>query len=94
VLDGSRIKARENTNLAHFDNPAYNRKLETASVLAGPARYRAYGALDVELARKAAPLVAIATAVHSNFFSARIGCRTYQPVYGFDLAALCLKRPS
>ena len=40
--------------------PAYNRKLETAATLTGPQRYRAYGALDVDLARNAAPLVAIA----------------------------------
>ena len=46
--------------MAYFDNPAYNRKLETAATLTGPERYRAYGALDVDLARNAAPLVAIA----------------------------------
>src|SRR6266511_4967840 len=93
LLDGTGIKARQNTNVAYFDNPAYNRKLETAATLAGPERYRAYGALDIDLARNAAPLVAIATYAHRDFFSARIGCHTYQPVYGFDLAALCLKRP-
>src|SRR6266511_728396 len=92
-LDGTRIKARQNTNVAYFDNPAYNRKLKTAATLTGPERYRAYGALDIDLARNAAPLVAIATYAHRDFFSARIGCHTYQPVYGFDLAALCLKRP-
>ena len=93
LFDGTGIKARHNNDVAYFDDPAYNRKLETAATLAGPERYRAYGTLDVELARDAAPLVAIATTAHRDFFSARIGCHTYQPVYGFDLAALCLKRP-
>jgi hypothetical protein len=27
-----------------------------------------------------------------NFFSARIGCQLYQPVYGTDLGALCVRR--
>ena len=29
----------------------------------------------------------------SEFFSARIGCQVYQPVYRIDLAALCLRSP-
>jgi hypothetical protein len=27
-----------------------------------------------------------------DLFSARIGCQTYQPLYGVDLAALCVRR--
>ena len=26
-----------------------------------------------------------------DFFSARMGCQVYQPVYGIDLAALCIR---
>ena len=26
-----------------------------------------------------------------DFFSARMGCQVYQPVYGIDIAALCIK---
>ncbi len=51
-----------------------------------------YGELDVELARNAAPLVALANVTTRDFFSARMGCQLYQPVYGVDLAALCVKR--
>jgi hypothetical protein len=32
-----------------------------------------------------------ATDASRDFFSARIGCQVYQPVYGMDLAALCLR---
>ena len=94
LLDGTNIKARDNNNVAYFDDPTYNRKLAAAASRAGPQRYRTYAALDVELARDAAPLVAIATPTNRHFFSARIGCHIAQPVYGFDLAALCLRRGS
>jgi len=91
LFDGRRISADGNFNTAYFDEPAYNRKLTVAANLSGPQRYRAYGELDVELARDAAPLVAVATYAYRDFFSARTGCHVHQPVYGFDLAALCLR---
>ncbi|MFL5937243.1 MAG: hypothetical protein ACJ76U_10430, partial [Gaiellaceae bacterium] len=94
LLDGTTIKGRQNTNVAYFDHPSYNRKLASASTLAGPERYRVYGELDVDLARNAAPLVAIANLTTRDFFSDRVGCQLYQPVYGVDLAALCVKRSS
>jgi hypothetical protein len=36
-------------------------------------------------------LVALASPTNRDFFSARIGCEVYQPVYGIDLAALCVR---
>jgi ABC-type transport system substrate-binding protein len=94
LLDGRGIKARLNNDVAYFNETTYNRKLEAAATMAGPKRYRIYGELDVELARDAAPLVAIANLTTRNFFSARMGCQLFQPVYGLDLAALCIKRAS
>ena len=94
LLDGTTIKGRQNNNVAYFDHPSYNRKLASASTLAGPERYRVYGEVDVDLARNAAPLVAIANLTTRDFFSDRVGCQLYQPVYGVDLAALCVKRSS
>jgi hypothetical protein len=38
------------------------------------------------------PAAAIATNASRDFFSARIGCQVFQPVYFIDLAALCLRR--
>jgi YVTN family beta-propeller protein len=92
LLDGSRVTSPAHSNWAYFDDPTYNRKLTSASTLSGPERYRTYGALDADLARNAAPLVAFANYARRDFFSSRIGCQVYQPVYGFDLAALCLRR--
>ncbi|MEP6910414.1 MAG: ABC transporter substrate-binding protein [Actinomycetota bacterium] len=75
-----------------LDDPAYKRKLAAAARLSGPARYLAYGKLDADLARNAAPWVAYANSTSRDFFSARMGCQVFQPIYGMDLAALCLRR--
>src|SRR5207302_1665162 len=58
LLDGRTIRPTENTNLAYFDSPRYNRLIERASRLSGNARYDAYGKLAVDIARDAAPLAA------------------------------------
>ncbi len=78
-------------NTESFDDPTYRRRLTAAARLSGPARYIAYGKLDDDLARNAAPLVAVGDLADHDFFSARIGCQTYG-FYGVDLAALCIKR--
>jgi peptide/nickel transport system substrate-binding protein len=75
-----------------LEDPEYKRKLEAAARLSGPPRYLAYGRLDADLARNAAPWVALSNPVRRDFFSARIGCQVFQPVYAFmDLAALCIR---
>lgn len=84
--------ARGGVNVSLFDDPAYQRRLAAARRLSGARRDRAYGTLDVDLAREAAPMVALATTTRQDFFSARMGCQVYHPVYGMDLAALCVRR--
>ena len=81
-------------NFAHFDDPAYNRRLDAAARLNGPARYTTYAKLDADLSSKAAPMAAVGVWLDRALFSARIGigCQIYQPIYGFDLAALCLRK--
>jgi ABC-type transport system substrate-binding protein len=91
LFDGTEIKAKGNANNAYFDDPAYNRRLRAAAQLAAPERYSVYGALDVDLARNAAALVAISNPTTRDFFSARMGCQLDQPAYGIDLAALCIR---
>ena len=93
LLDGRQIKPHGGSNFAYFDDPAYNRRLRAAARLSPPERYRVYGALAEDLARNAAPMVAYAVGTSGDFFAARIGCHVFQPIYSFDLAALCL-RPS
>jgi YVTN family beta-propeller protein len=79
------------TNSSHYNNPAFNRKLEAAAKLSGAKRYRAAGRLALELERDGVPAAAIETTTSHDFFSARIGCQVYQPVFGMDIAALCLR---
>jgi len=68
-----------------------NRKLKAAARLSGARRYREYNRLALELQRDLAPAAAFATTASRDFFSARIGCQVYQPVFGIDIAALCLR---
>ena len=84
LLDGRFVGS---TNWARFDSPVYNRMLRQAANLRGAARARAYGDLDVRLARDAAPIVAIDYANEPTLVSKRVGCVT-QP---FELTSLCLK---
>jgi ABC-type oligopeptide transport system substrate-binding subunit len=92
LVYGPTIGPRDNVNFSYFDDPSYNRRLAAAARLSGPSRYLAYAALDADLARKAAPFVALANDSEHDFFSARVGCQVYQPVYGVDLAALCIRK--
>jgi YVTN family beta-propeller protein len=84
LLDGS-------AGIPSFNDPAYQRRLAAAARLSGPQRYLTYGALDLDLARNAAPLAAFGNSSSDDFFSQRIGCQTYGR-YGMDLAALCVRR--
>ena len=74
-----------------FVDPAYSRKVAAAERLSGPRRYLAFGKLDADLVRNAAPWAAYLNLLFNDFFSARMGCQVFQPVYDMDLAALCIK---
>ncbi|HZZ55988.1 MAG TPA: ABC transporter substrate-binding protein, partial [Trebonia sp.] len=91
IFDGSTISADNNGDLSYFNDPAFDRQLHAAATLSGARRYRTYRQLDLELERDLAPAAAFATTASRDFFSARMGCQLYQPVYGIDLAALCLR---
>jgi ABC-type transport system substrate-binding protein/DNA-binding SARP family transcriptional activator len=91
IFDGSTIQANNNYNFSYFRNAGFDRRLHVAAELTGPRRYEAYRHLERELERDFAPAAAFATDASRDFFSARIGCQLYEPVYGIDLAALCLR---
>ena len=78
------------TNLARFRSSRYNRLMLHAALARGPERYRAYGRLDVEIARDAAPLVATEFFDEPTLVSRRVGCIVLRP--RLDLTAVCLKR--
>jgi peptide/nickel transport system substrate-binding protein len=77
-----------------YDNAKLEARLERIGRLGGVRREAAAGALDVDLARDA-PGAVLATETTSAFFSERVGCQTFQPLYfGVDIAALCLRKDS
>jgi peptide/nickel transport system substrate-binding protein len=92
LFDGRTIRATGNSDYSYFDDPAFDRRIDAASELSGARRYRVYGRLQVELERTLVPAAAFATDASRDFFSARVGCQVYQPVFGMDLGALCLRR--
>jgi peptide/nickel transport system substrate-binding protein len=73
-----------------FDATWYNRALARAARVRGAARYRAYGELDVRLAREAAPFATFMYGVEPTFVTRRVGCIVLRPE--LDLAAACLER--
>jgi ABC-type oligopeptide transport system substrate-binding subunit len=91
LLDGGTIRPANNVNFSYFNSPAYNKKIAAAASLVGQARYRAFGNLDIDLAKNAAPLASFITDNTRLLFSKSTGCFLYQPVYEVDLAALCKK---
>jgi ABC-type transport system substrate-binding protein len=92
LLDGRAIQSVGNTNLAYFSNHRFDHQIDRAQRLDGVARERAYGRLGIEVAETSAPLAAYAVLNARVFVSARVGCVTYQPVYGLDLGGVCLKQ--
>jgi ABC-type transport system substrate-binding protein len=90
LLDGRAIQAVGNTNLAYFSDHRFDTRIDHAQALQGEPRERAYARIGVEVARSSAPLAAYAVLNARVFVSARVGCLTYQPVYGLDLGGVCL----
>jgi peptide/nickel transport system substrate-binding protein len=89
IFDGRTIGKPGSFNYAYFNSPKYNRLFDEAARLNGDERYRAYGELDVQLSREAAPAVPIGNLNATTFVSARTGCVVVNPF--LDLTAVCLK---
>ena len=83
--------SRGAANVGRFNVARYNRLLRRADATKGAARYRAYGALDVQLARHAAPTVAIQYVNAATLVSARVDPRCIVLRPDLDLTAVCLK---
>jgi peptide/nickel transport system substrate-binding protein len=91
LLDGRNIQEQNNTNFAYFNDPKFNKQMTDASLLSGPARYKAYGNLDVAIMQEAVPWAPRANSNNRMLVSKRVGCFSYSAIYTVDLAALCLK---
>jgi len=75
-------------------DPAINDAIADAARLRGEARLSAYARLDRHLAADVVPAVPFASGTTTHFLSARMGCPVLRPVYGLDLAALCIRPDS
>ncbi len=89
LLDGRLIQDSNNSNYSYFDDAVFNRRMTVAGRLNGDARFGAYGKLDVDLMRDAAPIAPIITPNVREFVSARTAGYVFQPVYqAADLSLL------
>jgi peptide/nickel transport system substrate-binding protein len=89
LFDGTTIKEPGNANWSYFNSTKWNIAFARASGLTGRARYRAFGKIDIELAREAAPAVAYGVDDALTLVSARTGCSVINPY--LDLPSVCIK---
>jgi YVTN family beta-propeller protein len=75
-----------------LDRTPLGQRMRAASRLAGAARVEAYAALDRDITAQAAPFAITVSGVSTDFFSARMGCQVEHPIYGIDLASLCVRK--
>lgn len=91
LLDGRAIQKTNNVNFSYFNDPEWNQRMDEAQAKTGDARNAAFAKLDQDIVRDASPLAAWMVANNLDFFSARVGCQLFQPVYFMDLASLCIR---
>ncbi|HET9286842.1 MAG TPA: ABC transporter substrate-binding protein [Gaiella sp.] len=89
LLDGRRIRPTGSLNVAYFDDPPTNARIDAAKQLTGDARRKASEDLDVELMRTNPPWAPLYNTFNRSFVSKSFGCFLYHPFYGVDLAAAC-----
>jgi len=90
LFDGRTIGQPGHGNWSYFDSSKFNRMLDRAArIPLGPARYRAYGEIDVQLSRDAAPAIPYGILNQFTLVSSRVGCIVVNPA--LDLTAACLK---
>jgi ABC-type oligopeptide transport system substrate-binding subunit len=91
LLNGKNLQPQHNNNVAYFNDPAYNAKMNAAARLSGAKRFSNYGALDIDIMKNAAPLAPWRNLNSRVFLSSKVGCFTFNPIYTVNLAAVCLK---
>jgi len=93
LLDGTTIQETNNSNYAYFNDAKYNKLMKAAAKLSGQARYTAYGNLDIDIMKNAAPWIPIFNYTSRDFVSARIENFIFHPVYGHPIFnALAIKK--
>jgi ABC-type transport system substrate-binding protein len=92
LMDGNNIQDSNNSNYAYLNVAKYNQAMNAAARLSGNPRYEAYGKLDVDLMKNAAPWAPMYNGNTREFIGARLTNYIYHPVYaGAVLNALAIK---
>lgn len=92
LLNGDNIHATNNNNYSYFNDPAFNAQMRAAAKLTGSARYTAYGNLDRNLMKNAAPMVPYDNRNVREFVSSRTAGYVYSAAYGIaNLTTFSLK---
>jgi len=92
LMDGNNIQDSNNSNYAYLNIAKYNKAMNAAARLSGNPRYEAYGKLDVDLMKNAAPWAPMYNGNTREFIGARLTNYIYHPVYaGAVLNALAIK---
>jgi ABC-type transport system substrate-binding protein len=83
LLYGGSIQDENNNNIAYFNSRLYDRRMDRAAKLVGPARLRAYERIEHDLVTKAAPWAVWGQPAKKFFFSDSVDMRSfaYQPIY-------------
>ena len=90
LFDGRGIGQPSSGNWSYFNSTRFNRMFDRAQSLpVGPARSRAFGEIDVQISRDAAPAIAFGVPNQLTLVSRRVGCVVVNP--DLDLTAVCLK---
>ena len=93
LLDGRNIQDKNNNNYAYWNSSKYNKLMDAASRLTGKARYAAYGKLDVDISKNAAPWIPVYTYTSRDFVSPRVENFIFHPVYGRGIiSAMAIKK--
>jgi peptide/nickel transport system substrate-binding protein len=92
LLNGEHIPSTNGSNYSYFNNAAFNSRMDAAAKLTGNQRYQTYGKLATDIQQQQAPWAAWDVDNNIDFFSARMGCTVYQPVYGMALNTMCIKK--
>jgi len=91
LISGDSLHDSNNNNVAYFNDPKFNQQMRQAALLSGPARYKAYGNLDVNISKDNPAWASRSNSNDRILLSGRIGCFTYNSIYAMDLAAACIK---
>jgi len=92
LLDGRNIQAENNNNNSYFNHTGFNNRMRDAGRISNLSkRYAAWAAIDRDVMKQQAPIAPLFFRTVREFTSKRIGCWSYQPIYGsMNLNAVCI----